>query len=218
MDKKKKRTALIAAALSVLLLTPAIVLAIVLNSEERVNTFRPADQEIQIAENDGDYKETQDNSLAWSEKDNGGYTAQKSVEIGEFSNPNGEFVRVRFVPTWYDDTGCIVSGIDGVTDIRSAELSDDNKMLLFKDGKNEPETVVTLNLAENWDELWTYDTDNQCFVSIQVIKSGDEINLLSSVEVSNTVLTAAETAKVFLKVEVLADSVQAADDGTNPKW
>lgn len=218
MDKKKKRTALIAAALSVLLLTPAIVLAIVLNSEERVNTFRPADQEIQIAENDGDYKETQDNSLAWSEKDNGGYTAQKSVEIGEFSNPNGEFVRVRFVPTWYDDTGCIVSGIDGVTDIRSAELSDDNKMLLFKDGKNEPETVVTLNLAENWDELWTYDADNQCFVSIQVIKSGDEINLLSSVEVSNTVLTAAETAKVFLKVEVLADSVQAADDGTNPKW
>ncbi len=216
MDKKKKRTALIAAMTSVLLLTSGIVLAVVLNSDRRINTFHPAEQEIRIAENGGDPAETQDNSLVWEEKDEDNYFVPKTVEIGEFSDPNGEYLRVRFVPAWYDEAGCTVSGIEGITDIRTAELTEDT--LLFKNGSASPATVVTLVLDEDWDELWEYDEVNQCFISKELIRSDDEIKLLSYVEISKTVLDAAEAEKISLRVDVLADSVQTEDDGTNPKW
>ena len=220
MKSEKKRITIITAGLFILFLTPLMVLAIVLTSEKRINRFRPAKEEISIAENGGSFKETQDNSLTWpaTTDTNGNYTVTKAVEVGEFSNPNGEYVRVRLVPTWYDDTGCVVAGVEGVTDIRSIVLEGDQ--LLFKDGADPAKTIITMNLDPDWDDNWEYKGDG-CFEAKAAVRSGDSLPLLSSVQVHNDVMQAAETAKIFLQVDVLADSIQTVEDGasvTNPKW
>lgn len=224
--KSKKKTIAAAAAVSVILfLTPLVVFALMLKSAERSNQFHPAKQDIAIAENQSKPAETQKNEIEWSETTNakGNHVTVKEVEVGEISNPNGEYMRVRLVPSWYDSSGCVVSGIEDVTDICSAVI-EDNK-LLFKDSGG-GDTVVTVNLAENWSDKWKTVSDNgkvQYFETIQPIKSGDKsVKLVSSVEISDTILQTANTNNIFLRLDVLADSIQTVEKNNNttvnPKW
>lgn len=224
--KSKKKTIAAAAAVSVILfLTPLVVFALMLKSAERSNQFHPAKQDIAIAENQGKPAETQENEIKWSETTNavGNHVAVKEVEVGEISNPNGEYLRVRLVPSWYDSSGCVVSGIENVTDICSAKI--DGNTLVFMDSGG-TKTIVTVNLAENWSDKWKTVSDNgkvQYFETIQPIKSGDKsVKLVSSVEISDTILQTANTNNIFLRLDVLADSIQTVENNNsttvNHKW
>ena len=224
MKSRKKHIAAVAAGAAVLFLTPLVVFALMLKSEERVNAFHPAEQEVVIAENNGKPAETRENELKWSATTNpeGNYVTVKEVEVGEISNPNGEFLRVYLVPTWYDLSGCVVSGVEDVTDICSSSIS--NNKLLFK-GSGGNETGVTVNLVENWSDIWKPmpDANNvQYFETKQPIKSGDErVKLVSSVEISDKILQDANTNNIFLRLDVLADSIQSVENNgsnINPKW
>lgn len=224
--KSKKKTIAAAVAVSVILfLTPLVVFALMLKSAERSNQFHPAKQDIAIVENQGKPAETQENEIKWSETTNavGNHVAVKEVSVNEISNPNGEYMRVRLVPSWYDSSGCVVSGIENVTDICSAKI--DGNTLVFMDSGG-TKTIVTVNLAENWSDKWKTVSDNgkvQYFETIQPIKSGDKsVKLVSSVEISDTILQTANTNNIFLRLDVLADSIQTVEDNNNttenPKW
>ncbi len=224
--KSKKKTIAAAVAVSVILfLTPLVVFALMLKSAERSNQFHPAKQDIAIAENQGKPAETQENEIEWSETTNavGNHVAVKEVSVNEISNPNGEYLRVRLVPSWYDSSGCVVSGIEDVTDICSAKI--DGNTLVFMDSGG-TKTIVTVNLAENWNTVWKpmpNVTDVQYFETLQPINSRDEkLKLVSSVEISDTVLQTANTNNIFLRLDVLADSIQSVENNNstteNPKW
>ena len=77
-----------------------------------------------IAENDNIPAVTQEKELSWTNTDDQPIAA-KEVTVGEISDPNGEYLRVRLVPAWYDESGCVVSGIEDVTDICTARISGD---------------------------------------------------------------------------------------------
>lgn len=231
MKSRKKRIAALTAASVMLFLTPLVVFALMLKSAEIVNAFHPAEQEVVIAENNGKPAETQENELEWSATTNpaGNHVADKAVEVGEISNPNGEYLRVYLVPAWYDESGCVVSGIESVTDIRSAAVVGDTDTLVFRDSGGY-DAHITVNLAENWDDVWKPmpdETNVQYFETKQPIKSGDaRVKLVSSVEVSDTVLQTADANNIFLRLDVIADSVQTFENNTdenntdliNSKW
>ena len=109
LNKKHIRGTLV--VMSVLFLTPLAVYAIMLRSAEKVNQFRPANQNALIAENDNIPAVTQEKELSWTNTDDQPIAA-KEVTVGEISDPNGEYLRVRLVPAWYDESGCVVSGIE----------------------------------------------------------------------------------------------------------
>ena len=204
-----------AAAAALLLLTPFAVNALMVHSEKRTNRFRPAEQNVQIAENSGQFADTQSPSgLTWT-KNGSTYTAKKEVQIKESANPNGEYLRVRIVPAWYNDAVFWAGKSADAYYFSSMALSGD-KLLC----KNSDTTVITMNLKSGWNSKWTYKGDG-VFESIAPVKSGDSADLLESVEISDTVYNAAETAGIHLVINVLADSVQVLESGTsgtNPRW
>jgi len=219
MKTEKKRTVFITAGFVMLFLTPLTALALMLISSERINGFRPAKQEVQIAENNGSPQEMQENDLEWSAAVNadGNYTANKNVSFREISNPNGEYLRVRFVPTWYDTSGCAVSGVEDVTDISQVSIS--GSKLTFQTAGST--TVLILNLADDWADNWSWNAAGWYFESKQPVKSGQAHELLESVEVPQAVMQAANAGNLVLRLDVLADSVQTLEDGdsyTNPRW
>ena len=220
MKFKKIHIAIAVSVLFMLFMTPLVVSAIMLKSADKVNQFRPAKQDIAVAENQSKPAETQEKEIKWSSDPNssGNYVAEKVVELGETSNPNGEYLRVRLVPAWYDPSGCAVTGIADLTDICSSKVDGDK--LIFKDS-GDTNTIVTVNLAENWDDKWDPVSDIngkvQYFISKVPIKSGDEkIKLVSSVEIPESVLTAARTNNIDLRLDVLADSIQ--EEFASQKW
>lgn len=221
MKSRKKHIAAVAAVSAMLFLTPLVVFALMLKSAERVNTFHPSEQNVVIAENMNKPFEAQENEMKWSETINsaGNHVADKVVEVGEISDPNGEYLRVYLVPTWYDISGCVVSGVENVTDISSAQVAGDT--LVFK-GSGGNDTRVTVNLAENWDDAWKpvpNENDVQYFETKQLVKAGDErIKLVSSVEISDTILQTANESNIFLRLDVIADSVQTVENNVNPRW
>ncbi len=218
LNKKHIRGTL--SVMSVLFLTPLAVYAIMLRSAEKVNQFRPANQNALIAENDNIPAVTQEKELSWTNTDDQPIAA-KEVTVGEISDPNGEYLRVRLVPAWYDESGCVVSGIEDVTDICTARISGDT--LVFKGSGNEDR--LTVNLADGWNDVWQPVPDQNnvmYFQSKNLIKSGETgKKLMTSVEVSKDTLSKANENDIFLRLDVLTDSVQTLENGntvTNPKW
>ena len=106
LNKKHIRATL--GVMSVLFLTPLAVYALMLRSAEKVNQFRPAKQNALIAENDDIPVVTQEKELKWKNTGNQPI-AVKEVTVGEICDPNGEYMRVRLVPSWYDESGCVVN-------------------------------------------------------------------------------------------------------------
>ena len=202
-----------------LFLTPITVFAIMLRSAERVNRFRPAQQEIAIAENNGNPVETQENEIKWSATTNasGNRVAEKEVQVGEMSNPNGDYMRVCIVPTWFDASGCAVSGVQDVTDVLGKSKIEGNA-LLFQAADNS--TKITVHLDEEWASAWnTKQMDGMWyFESKKPIKSGMKENLITLVEISDDLLQDAEAQNLFLRVDVLADAIQTSGNAKNDRW
>jgi hypothetical protein len=82
-----------------------------------------------------------------------------------------------------------------------------------------------VNLADGWNDVWQPVPDQNnvmYFQSKNLIKSGETgKKLMTSVEVSKDTLSKANENDIFLRLDVLTDSVQTLENGntvTNPKW
>ena len=159
--KKKKRTIIICSSLiAVLLITPLIVFALVYYSNRRTNSFQPAEANIQVKEgnevgdeinNTADYK--------WTATDDGNfYKVEKPVQIYDERKKNDEYLRVRFIPMWYDTDGNVVGGADEFSDFSSFALDNEEQSqataLLFKNSSGTE--LLKLNLDPNWSDSWSY--------------------------------------------------------------
>ena len=218
---KKKPSIPLTVGILILFLTPFAVTALMLRSAERINAFRPAEQEIVISENGSKAVATQEKVIEWSANTNasGNHVAAKEIQLGENCNPNGGYLRVRLVPTWVDASGCVVSGVEDVTDIRHIELSGD--ALLFKDSNDE--AIITVNLDADWAAEWKTvadaNDDVEYFESLLPVKSGDaQKKLVSSVEISDDILQKAQAKNVFLRIDVLADTIQTSGNAKTDRW
>ena len=217
-NDKKKRIAIISSIAALMFIAPLVVLAVFYSSRARNNQFAPAEADLQIAENDENAQKNQTiDSFRW--QDQGKHEVEKKVEFQENSNPNGEYLRVRFVPTWYDKNGNVCAGIDGVTDVSHIKISDDGTCLLFCKGNTDADVVVKLVLTDQWSNNWEH-KGNGVFESKVLIKSGNgKKELLKKVEIPNEVYMAAKTAELELHVDVLADAIQTLDgQDTAPRW
>lgn len=226
MKKKKKRTIIICSSLiAVLLITPLIVFAVVYHSNPRTNSFQPAEANIQVKEGDEVGDEINNTTdYKWTATADGNfYKVEKPVRIYDERKKNDEYLRVRFIPMWYETDGTneyVVGGADEFSDFSSIALDNEEQSqataLLFKNSTGTE--LLKLNLAQNWSNSWSYSTSDQCFYYKGTIKSG---------EISSTLLTGAQISKAvfdstdgyILHIEVLADAVQqSGDPKTDRNW
>ncbi|MBR4628602.1 MAG: hypothetical protein IKO47_13085 [Ruminococcus sp.] len=219
--KKKKRTIIICSSLiAVLLITPLIVFALVYYSNRRTNSFQPAEANIQVKEgnevgdeinNTADYK--------WTATDDGNfYKVEKPVQIYDERKKNDEYLRVRFIPMWYDTDGNVVGGADEFSDFSSFALDNEEQSqataLLFKNSSGTE--LLKLNLDPNWSDSWSYNTSDQCFYYKAAIKSGDiSSTLMTGAQISKAVFDSTE--EYTLHIEVLADAIQTSGDPKNDR-
>ena len=233
MNKKKKRTVIISSIIAALFITPLIVFAVVYYSNQRKNAFQPAKADIQVKEGNESSDELKD-TYTWKQ-DKGddnqlldSYSIQKPVEIIDVRGKNDEYLRVRFVPVWYDaDTADanVYGGADEFSDFRYIDLAGDE--LQFKKSDN---TTVLLTLKlytdeenpeNDWDNSWRYNAADHCFYYKGTIKSGDiSPTLLAGAQISKDVFESSDG--YTLHIEVLADAIQADHQNTittqPPRW
>lgn len=217
MKRSKKQTIVISCLIAVLFITPLAVLAVLYLSELRSNNFTPAEANVQVRENQKPTERLSDEEateFTWpAEPENNAYSISKQVEIYDQREKNDEYLRVRFVPSWHDASDNVCGGIAGLTDLKNASCSGDK--LLFKN-KND-QTVITLTLADHWDDHWTFDPDDGCFYYDAAITPGDiSQTLLSDVTISKDVY---DLAKDYtLQIDVLADAVQTCASAKETLW
>ncbi|WP_295090380.1 hypothetical protein [Ruminococcus sp.] len=223
MKKKKKYTVIISSIISVMLIVPLIAFAILYKSGERKNVFRPAKANVQVRENNKSIDTLSDRETAsytWTQDtgDNNQYSISKSVQIYDVREHNDEYLRVRFVPMWYDSDGNICGGADDFSDYSKIEL--ENNELKFKNSLDN--TLLTLKLYTDstnpdWSENWEYDSSNECFYYKGKITSGDiSETLLSGVKIPKSVYES--TTEYNLHIEVLADAVQTGGNAKQNRW
>ena len=229
MKKNKKRSVLISSIIAALFITPLVVLAVVYFSNRRTNAFQPAEANIQVKEggksedeiiNTTDYK--------WTETDDGNYyTVEKPVQIYDERKKNDAYLRVRFVPVWYDDDENVCGGVNEFSDYSSVVLDHEDHSqataLLFKNSTGT--VLLTLSLFQDtddhWSNSWDYNQSEQCFYYKGTIQSGDiSPTLLTGAQISKDVFD--RSAGYALHIEVLADAIQADHQNTSvskpPRW
>ncbi len=176
MDNKKKRFAVISSIIAVMFIAPLIVFAAIYKSNTRNNRFEPASAEIQIEENSiSAVTQEQTYTFPATTDSSGNYSVDKEPLVGESENPNGEYMRVRFVPMWYDKDGYVCAGIEELTNFSRIELNDDETALLFCKGSNASDVIITLHLTEHWNNHWEYVGDG-CFESKNQVRSANAKN------------------------------------------
>ena len=220
MKPNKKRKAIIGSILALAVAVPVIVFAVVYYSNSRKNTFTPAEAEILVKEKNGEETvsgdELKDQTYTMvQEVQNGTYYTNKTVQIIDRRSNPGEALRVSFVPMWTDSEGNICGGIEGVTDIVSTALIDEDSKLVFRDSSGN--TVITLYLKAGWNDSWSYDEGSGCFLfsgSLSSDKSTPE--LITKVEISDAVHTSAKD--LTLKLDVLADAIQTGGGAAEARW
>lgn len=232
MNKKKKRTVIISSIIAALFITPLIVFAVVYYSNRRTNSFQPADANIQVKEgNESSDELIKDDGYIWErDKDDNNqllnsYSVVKPVQIYDERKMNDEYLRVRFIPMWYDIDGNVVGGADEFSDFSYIDLVGDE--LQFKKSDNAT-VLLTLKLytdeanpENDWDNSWRYNAADQCFYYKGTIKSGDiSPTLLAGAQISKDVFESSEG--YTLHIEVLADAIQADHQNTittqPPRW
>jgi hypothetical protein len=204
MKKKKKYVVIISSIISVMLIAPLIAYAILYKSDERKNEFRAAKADIQVKEGDKSDDDLINEDYTWT-ADGDIYKVDKPVQIYDVRDNNDEYLRVRFVPMWYDSAGNICGGAEDFSDYSKTEL--ENNELKFKNSSGT--TLLTLKLSTEpvWSESWEYNSSDECFYYKGEIKSGDvSEKLLSEVQIPKSVYES--TTEYTLHVEVLADAVQ----------
>ena len=213
--EKKKKYAVISSVAVTLFIAPLIVFAAKYTSEIKTNPFRPADANVQIEENIPAEMQTETYFFPEETDTNGNYSVDKTVSIGETRNPNDEYLRIRFVLTWYDTDGNVCAGLDrDIADFTTIELDNQNAAyatkLFFKNSTGT--IIVTLHLTESWNDHWSY-VDNGCFESKSPVNlSAGKRELLKKVEISPAVYNAAKAAELELHVDVLADAIQTVKE------
>lgn len=215
MKNRKKRSIINACIIAAMFITPLVVFAIMYSSGQRKNDFRQAEANIQVKEDDSPQDENKkDYTLKLDITNN--YSVDKPVQIFDERKKNDEYIRVRFVPMWYDDEGHICASLNGISDFRTAKLNDTRDALLFCSVYGD--TILTLKLDSFWENSWSYSEEDQCFYYSDVLQSGSATPaLLSGVELSQAVYDEAEG--YILQIDVLADAVQQYGDAkTNRQW
>ena len=215
MNKKKKRSIIFCSVLVSAFAIPLIVFAITYNSMNRTNYFQPAEANIQIKEDNfpEDTKQKTNYTLTLNMAKN--YSTEKEVAILDQRRKNDEYLRVCFVPMWYDSDGNVCAALNGITDFRTQKLNSTETALLFCNGYGE--TVMTLYLDSYWKTSWNYEDDG-CFYYSGAVKSGETTPpLLTKVEISPSVYE--EAKDYILHLDVLADAVQTYGNAKeNREW
>lgn len=198
-------------ALAALLLIPPLVVFAAVNSSVRKNSFSEGSDEAVIIEGNQSGVSIENDSYSFTQSDSD-YIAAKTVEIKAPKTSSDEYLRVRFVPMWYDESGNVTGGIE-ISDMKITQLSADRKSLQLctKNAQNEPEPVITLKLNENWESYWTFNSGERCFYSKSLVRSGETTPaLLEQVMISSD--TYSKTEVCTLRIDVLADAVQKTDN------
>jgi hypothetical protein len=215
MNAKTRHSMIFSSTLAALFVTPLLVFAVLYSSGVRRNSFRPAEANIQVKEDNkpSDVK-TKEYTLILDADNN--YRTDKTVQIYDERSRSDMFIRVRFVPMWYDADGFLCASLNGLTDFRTAKLNDDRNALLFCNGYDE--TVLTLELDPFWENSWIYQEDDQCFYYGGLLNTGETTPaLLRSVVLSQQGYD--ETEEYTLHLDVLADAVQQYGNAkTDRQW
>lgn len=205
MKRQKRSGIIIGVLVTVLFMAPLIVLAAIYLSGSRENVFRPASADIRIKEGSSTGEHFQ-NSYSWSE-DSGAasYSAEKTAAVSDVRKMNDEYLRVRFVPQWFDAQGFLTGAQAGVSDYSKVRLNDERTALLFQDSGDPAQTLLTLELAENWEQDWSYEAD--CFYYNGLIRADSTTpDLLRRVVIPKTVYDS--SGELIFRLDVLADAVQ----------
>ena len=223
MKNKKKYVAIISSIISVMLIVPLIVYAILYKSDERKNEFRAAKANVQVRENNKSVDTLSDReeaSYTWTQDTDDNdqplntYSITKPVQIYDVRDNNDEYLRVRFVPMWYDSDGNICGGADDFSDYSKTEL--ENNELIFKNSLNAALLTLKLCTEPDWNDGWEYNTTDESFYYKGKIRSGDiSKTLLSGVQIPKSVYDS--TAEYTLHIEVLADAVQTSGNAED-RW
>lgn len=224
-NQNKKQIAIASGIAAAMFIAPLVVFAVIYSSDPKTNQFAPADANVQIEEKASTADtQTQTYTFPAVTDTNGNYGVDKAAAVEEKNNPNGEYLRVRFVPTWYKD-GMVCAGLDGdIADFRTATLDEsdsEHPKLLFKNGKQTPDTIVTLYLNNGWSDEWEYKGDGVFESTVQIKSGNGKKELLKKVELSKDIYDKAKTAELELHVDVLADAIQSITvngQDTAPRW
>ncbi|MCR5730661.1 MAG: hypothetical protein K6G20_09955 [Ruminococcus sp.] len=218
MKKNRKKAIIISSIMVVLFIAPLIVLAVMYQSKERKNSFKPAQANIQVKEGDECSDELIKDTGYTLTADGDIYKVDKPVQIYDARENNDECLRVKFVPMWYDSDENICGGADVFSDYSKTEL--ENNELRFKNSFDT--TLLTLKLYTDstnpdWSESWEYDPSDECFYYKGKIESGDiSETLLSEVQIPKSVYES--TTEYTLHIEVLVDAIQTSGNAKNNRW
>lgn len=216
MKTSKKRSITVGAAAALLVIAPVIVLAVVYQSGMRQNRFQPASVHIGIVENSGSPADSAVQEIRFrADESSNSYIAKKQVAVYDNRDSSNAYLRVRFVPMWYDGDGFICAAMGSFTDFQTQTLDTTNDQLLLQNGKGE--TVITLQLAAGWRDAWTYEPDDGCFYYGGTIEPNRTTPLLlDEVVLSKAMYDASEG--YTLRLEVLADAVQTYGGAKEIRW
>lgn len=228
MNKNKKRTVLISSIIATLFIAPLIVLAVVYYSNQRTNAFQPAEANIQVKEGNVCTDEINDTiDYKWTETDDSYYTVDKPVQIYDERKKNDEYLRVRFIPVWYDNDGNVCGGITGVSDYSTIALCDASDDVITDENDQQQATqlcfkdstgaiLLSMQLDLHWTNGWSYSMSDQCFYYKDRIKSGEfSSTLLKGAKISKSVFDS--TNDYTLHIEVLADAIQTAGNAAETR-
>lgn len=216
MNEKNKRNIIFGSIFAVLLLPPLIAFAVVYNSVQRKNSFKPAEAKIEVAEGNSSGAELE-KEFTFSSS-NSAYSVEKPVAVYDVCNKNDEYLRVSFIPMWYDEKGFVCGAIDGISDYKKISL-EDNK-LIYKDSNDNE--LLTLYLADNWNNSWEFDDQQtykqQAYFYYKGLIKSDKTtpDLLERVEIPSIVYDAAKE-DYTLRIDVLADAVQQYGDAPSAR-
>ena len=172
----------------------------------RANEFVPASAKIAIAENDGDLQEASKNELVLEETDDGGYRADKKVQITNLKTD--EYVKVCLVPQWYDSQGRLCGGLGEFSDFGIADPPDTAaNTQSHRSSQNKAFVLLTYDLAPDWSDHWRYDGDTGFYFYKTPLKKGETTEpLILGVKIPKEVYS--NNTDYVLRVDVLSESIQ----------
>lgn len=224
MDAKKKKRLIIICTVAAFFITPLIVYALMYGSGEKKNDFAPAQANVQVKEGAGE-NDTKDelvkNYVLTKDNEEGtSYSVEKTVQIVDERSKNDEYLRVTLVPMWYDEAGNVCAGLPGgITDFRTATLDQENNKLVYYNGAETPEPILTLYLCSEegklWSDNWTYEDDGYFYYKGPILSGNTTPPLITKVELSKDVYDATDGYELHL--DVLADAVQTYGRATEER-
>jgi hypothetical protein len=220
MNRNRRSGIIIGVSIAALFLMPLLVLAAIYLSGSRENVFQPGSAAIQIKEGSskGDRLE---NSYLWTEGGGDVYYAEKPAAVHDVRNRNDEYLRVRFVPMWLDESGCVIGGQPEFSDYSSILLNAAGTALLFQDNEGPANTLLTLELAENWQQDWILHTESgkpeeTCFYYKGLLRADKTTpDLITRVVIPQSVYDSTDT--MTFRLDVLADAVQQYGGATSER-